>query len=324
MKRLLARLFGGRGAAGPAASPAVAPPSMAPADAVAELATLDLDHAFLDWLAPSRQNGPGGSMTPVFDELARLARDPANAAGLVPRVPAVIPQLLRSLRDETSSSGVLARQVAQDAMLVAEVIREVNSPYYRPATPIRNLEGALLLLGQNGLRMLLARVAFRPIIGVQSGPLARQAAPQLWRQSEACALAAALLAPSHGADPFEAYLAGLMHNVGLVVALRVMDSLAQAGGGAMPESDLDAGRLLQAARLVSARVATQWELPPAIAHAIVHIGATGPLPATLGEADRLARMRMLADAGREECAHAAAMLPVRQRRIYDQLANQEE
>lgn len=321
MKRLLARLFGGRGAAGPAPPPATTSATTAPADSPVDLSSIDLDRAFLDWLTPSHAGSTPGSTAPVFDELARLARDPANAAGLVPRVPAVIPQLLRSLRDETSSSGGLARQVAQDAMLVAEVIREVNSPYYRPATPIRSLEGALLLLGQNGLRMLLARVAFRPVIGMQSGPLARQAAPQLWRQSEACALAAALLAPSHGADPFEAYLAGLMHNVGLVVALRVIDSLAPQGP--MPESDRDAGRLLQAARLVSARVATQWELPPAIGHAIVHIGATGALPATLGEADRLARLRMLADAGHDEFLQAAAMLPARQRRVYDQLVNQD-
>lgn len=322
MKRLLARLFGVRDVAAPSVSHPPAPPAAAAADTSADLAAIELDAAFLDWLAPSQTGGATGSATPVLDELARLARDPAHAAGLVPRVPAVIPQLLRSLRDEASSAGALARQVAQDAMLVAEVIREVNSPYYRPTTPVRNLEGAVMLLGQNGLRMLLARVAFRPVISVQSGPLARQVAPQLWRQSEACAQAAALLAPAHGADPFEAYLAGLMHNVGLVVAFRVIDSLAPGSG--LPDAGDSGARLLQAARLVSARVATQWELPPQIGHAIVHIGAHGALPAALGEADRLAKLRMLADAGQADYVRAAALLAARQRRVYDQLAHQED
>ena len=111
------------------------------------------------------------------------------AADLVPRVPAVIPQLLRSLRDDSMSGADLSRQLAQDVVLVAEVIREANSPYYRPAAPIKTIEGAVMLLGQNGMRMLLARVAFRPIISSQSGPFALQAAPLVWRQSEACALA---------------------------------------------------------------------------------------------------------------------------------------
>lgn len=60
-----------------------------------------------------------------------------------------------------------------------------------------------MLLGQNGMRMLLARVAFRPIIGVGNGRHARRVAPVIWRQSETCALAASLLAPSMRANGFE-------------------------------------------------------------------------------------------------------------------------
>lgn len=331
MKRLLARLFGGRGAAGEsAAAPASAavPPAAAAAPAASappahtDLSTLDLDLAFFHWLAGPHIGSAPVATGPIFDELARLARDPLDAAGLVPRVPAVIPQLLRSLRDEASSAGLLARQVAQDAMLVAELIREVNSPYYRPATPVRNLEGALLLLGQNGLRMLLARVAFRPIISLQSGPLARQAAPQLWRQSEGCARAAGLLALQHGADPFEAYLAGLMHNIGLVVALRVLDTLASGGG--LPDDDAFGTRLLQAARLISGRVAVQWDLPPSIGKAIVQANADGPLGQTLGLADRLAKLHMLAAGGQPVFVRAADLLAPGQRRIYDQLADQDD
>ena len=319
MKRWLARLFGTREAGIPGPAPSdVDRERPGPAAEDSALANLDLDLAFFHWLAGPHVSGRPAPDGPVLDELARLARDPHSAAALVPRVPAVIPQLLRSLREDDSSAGALARQVAQDPVLVAEVIREVNSPYYQPASPIRNLEGAVLLLGQNGLRMLLARVAFRPIISQQAGPLARLVAPPLWSQSEKCALAASLLAARHGADPFEAYLAGLMHNVGLMVAFRVVEQLVPPGG--LPDSDVFGARLVSAARLMSGRIAGQWELPPAIGHAIAHLGDDGALPLLLYDADRLAKLHMLARGGQPVFVRAALALPPEARAVYDRLA----
>lgn len=255
----------------------------------------------------------------ILDELARLARQPQAAADLVPRVPAVIPQLLRSLRDEASSAGELARQVAQDVTLVAQVIREVNSPYYRATARVANIEGALMLLGQNGLRMLLARVAFRPLIGAQSGHLARRVAPQLWRQSEQCALAASMAAPACGADPFEATLAGLMQNVGLVVALRLMDGLD--GAAPLPLSDAFARALLDSARRLSAGIAQLWEFPPAVGQAIQQAGRfdATPLAAALHQGERLATLRVLCDDGAREALELAAGLSEDERRIFDRL-----
>lgn len=325
MIRWLIRLFGGARTTPPARDALALAPADVPLAGAAELPVaaaapaLDLDLAFFHWLAGPHVTGAPGAETLLLDELARLARDPQAASTLVPRVPAVIPQVLRSLRDDAGSPGDLARQVAQDAVLVAEVIREVNSPYYQPGTPVRNLEGALLLLGQNGLRILLARVAFRRIISLQTSRLARLVAPQLWRQSEKSALAASLLAQRHGADPFEGYLAGLMHNVGMVVALRVIDALVPAGG--LPDSDDFGTRLVQAARLISAGIAGQWELPPAIGHAIAHIGDPAALPAALGEADRLAKLSMLARGGQPAYVGAVEALAPALRQIYDELAD---
>jgi len=323
MKRWLARLFGTREAGIPGPAPSdVDRERPGPAAEDTALANLDLDLAFFHWLAGPHVSGRPAPDGPVLDELARLARDPHSAAALVPRVPAVIPQLLRSLREDDSSAGALARQVAQDPVLVAEVIREVNSPYYQPSSPIRNLEGAVLLLGQNGLRMLLARVAFRPIISQQAGPLARLVAPSLWRQSELCAQAAGLLAPRLGADAFEAYLAGLLHNVGLVVAFRAVEQLVPPG--ALPDSDAFGTRLVAAARLISARIADAWELPPAIGHAIAHLGDAGALPTLLLDADRLAKLQMLASGGQPLFVRAVLALPPDARQVYERLLEQSD
>jgi HD-like signal output (HDOD) protein len=162
---------------------------------------------------------------------------------------------------------------------------------------VRTIEGAVMLLGQNGMRMLLARVAFRPIISMQTGRLARQVAPQVWSQSEKCALAASLLAPALGARPFEAYLAGLMQNVGLIVAFRVIDQLGP--GDSLPQSDRFLGELLAAARALSGAIAREWDFPPAVAAAVKQAGDPDapPLAQALAQGNRLATLRVLVDGG---------------------------
>ena len=308
MKNWIARLFKGApdkshspAASGPAASPAARgadprAPTQAGEDAPA------LEQVFWRWLCGLPADAAGEQAASpaarqVESDLARLAQAPEQAADLVPRVPEVIPRLLGSLREEGVSGAELARQVARDPVLVAEVIREANSPFYRQTKPVRTVDAAILVLGQNGLRMLLARVAFRPIMGASSGPCARVAAPRLWLHAERCARAGALLAPRLGADPFEAYLAGLMIDVGLIVAFRLVDQLQQSGPA--PDQPERVSAIQAGARQLSARIALYWDLPPPIGAAILRAGDAHaqPLARALGQADTLARLRLLLDGG---------------------------
>lgn len=335
----LRRLFGGMPPApAPVAEPAVnvnlnvnvdtrAPVAAAQAAPLTPMHVAAIDRHFYTLLAgvTSLDAGAGLEKT-ILDEMARLLQHPYGAAGLVPRVPAVIPQLLGSLRDDSLSGADLARQVAQDVVLVAEVIREANSPYYRPAQPVKTIEGAVMLLGQNGLRMLLARVAFRPVIGMQSGRFARQAAPVVWTQAEQCALAASILAGGLDANAFDAYLAGLMHNIGLIVAFRIIDRVLPNGATpaapALPESPAFCASLLEQARALSAVIAAEWNFPQSVVTAIGTPRAT-PLGLALSLGDRVAKLRVLVDAGVLERDAALAGLDASLWHCFDQLAPKE-
>ncbi len=284
----------------------VAPVTAAAApEATRQPATIaEIDAMYYRWLAAAGPaQAPEQTEQQILDELARLAREPIAGAALVPRIPAIIPQLMRTLQDENMSAAELSRQLAQDVLLVAEVYREANRPCYQSrynASPsINNMEGAIMLLGQNGMRMLLARVAFRPIVSMQSGGLTVRTAPLIWRQSEKCALAASLVAPTMHANAFDAYLAGLMANVGLVVAFRLIDQMHAPD--VFPQSDAFIAQVFAQARILSVRIAELWEFPASVTRAIGQAGADAdadPQAQALALGERLSKLRMLVDAGR--------------------------
>jgi HD-like signal output (HDOD) protein len=278
-------------------APAAATAQAAASDDQAADVAAEIEATYYRWLTAAHgYTAPPELEERILDEVRHLAAQPGEAAGLVPRVPEAIPALLASLNDEDASVQQLAKQVAQDVVLVAEVIREANSAYYRPIAPVKNVEAAIMMLGQNGLRMLLARIAFRPLINMQAGGFARVAAPQVWNQSVSCALAASLMAPGLSTGVFEAYLAGLMQNVGLVVAFRIADRVC--GEGKVPGSSAFGAQLLAVSRQLSSAIAAHWNFPQEVADAIAHAGAPGPdhLAEALVLGDRIAKLRLLIDA----------------------------
>ena len=309
-------------------------PAAAPEMARQPATITEIDAMYYRWLAAAgATQATAQAEQQILDELTRLASEPIAGAALIPRIPAIIPQLMRTLQDENMSAAELSRQLAQDVLLVAEVYREANRPCYHSrynASPsINNMEGAIMLLGQNGMRMLLARVAFRPIVSMQSGGLTIRTAPLIWRQSEKCALAANLVAPALQADGFDAYLAGLMANVGLVVAFRLIDQMHAPD--AFPQSDAFIAQVFAQARILSVRIAELWEFPASVTCAIAQAGADAsadadPQAQALAHGERLSKLRTLVDTGRlpADDPFVTSGLGKSELQVFDKLADDEE
>lgn len=283
----------------------------------------DVDSAFYRWLvASSGTNASPEVEEQILADVRALADHPENASGLVPRVPELVTQLLGALSDENISTAALSAEVGRDLVLVAEVIREANSAYYRPATPIETLDGAVTMLGLNGLRMLLARIAIRPLVRVKVQGVARQVAPNVWRHSERCAFAASVMAPGLSAGVFESYLAGLMQNVGLQVAFQVADRHCE---GKVPGSGTFGLELFAASRDLSSVIAKHWDFPPEVVDAIAQAGARDASNSAqaVAQGDRIAKLRLLLDASviEDDDSFVTAGLNGFQRRCLGKLAD---
>ena len=187
-------------------------------------AEADVRSRFLAWLigGPLDDALRAGEQ-PLLDHLGALIASRNSLAALLPRAPAVIPQLMNSLRDESQSTGALAQRVARDPHLVVEVIRMANSAQAQGGTPVTDIAEAIRRLGLSGLHRAILRVVLKPMFDGQGDSLTARCTQRLWQHSEAKAEACMQEAKARGLDPFEGYLAGLMHNVGWTAALRAID-----------------------------------------------------------------------------------------------------
>lgn len=260
----------------------------------------DVNASFTNWLFEGSDHSDLFTNKIENDILALLEKtvnSEQSGADMVRRMPGVIPQLLNSLRTETFSGKELARRISHDVVLVAAVVRLANSSSYSAETAITSIEHAVLVLGQTGLRQLITSVAFRPIIDLKSGHFTRLIAPRIWNQSEKCAIGNRLLAVEEEVDPFDAFLAGLIQNVGLIVSLRVMDQMADGdqllGSASFFNSFIGYGRTL------SCSIAREWHFPETVVKAIEEQGATpntahmSPLGRVLALGDYLSKMAVL-------------------------------
>lgn len=266
-----------------------------------------LDHVNRAWNAWlfARPQRDGLELDPaeqeVLDALRAILASKQSGAALVKRLPGLVPQILQSLRNDNFSGNALARTISSDVVLVAAVIRLANNCFQGAAAPIASVEHAVILIGQEGLRQLVTTVAFRPIIDVHSGLYTRRLAPRLWQHAERCAMGARVLAAETGVEPFDAFLAGLLQNVGMIVALRFMDGAA--ANAAPLGSDLFLAQLAGATRALAAGIAREWHFPEPVAQALLEQGglrkgaAMSPLGRLLKLTDYLGKVRMLVEEG---------------------------
>lgn len=293
-----------------------------------------VDGRYYNWLFDTESGSDldtSDGETEVLDALATIISSKQSGAALVRRMPGLIPQLMQSLRSDNFSGAALARTISGDPVLVASVIRLANISMRGTGKSISSVEHAVMVVGQEGLRQLITSVAFRPIIDMNSGRYTRQLAPRIWDRSERTAVANRALAESMGVDPFEAFLAGLVQNVGLIVTLRIMDQAAKEGESL--GSPMFVAKLVQDARTLTCSIGKEWNFPDAVTLAISEQGAMGkkaahmsPLGRLLALNDYLGKLRILVENERAERDDPLLFkgLPAQATLAYDSLGSLDE
>jgi HD-like signal output (HDOD) protein len=141
-----------------------------------------------------------------------------GGVGCLPSPPRSFQELLACIRDPAASLADAARIIVRDAAMTANIMKLVNSAFFGARRPLASVERAVAYLGLNTLgALVLGHGVF------QSSTVSKIAASSLetlWKHSQETALAARAIALSEkqsAARAEEAFLAGLLHDVGKVV-----------------------------------------------------------------------------------------------------------
>ena len=156
---------------------------------------------------------------PVSAEGQRLAllEKLFNRIGEVSSLPTVALRILEVVNDESAGGGDLLEAIGGDPALAVRILRTVNSASYGLRHTVTDLKSAISILGFREIRNLALTIyvarSFKEGIGYRT--YSREA---LWNHMVAVATAAKLVANVCGrVAGDEAYLAGLLHDLGLIL-----------------------------------------------------------------------------------------------------------
>jgi len=200
------------------------------------------------------------------DLVTTLERSLAERRLELPSLPEVALKIRRALADESVSTSEVVRLLGADPALAARILRTANSAlFYRGSRPIVDLHTAVSQLGQRMVRnVALSFAAQQVFIGYGSRQL-RSFVSAIWQHSLHTAVLALMLARVRTRiNPDEAFLAGLLHELGkLYILMRIKDNADVLADEAGFQSVLAAWhpRLGQA-------VIEAWELSPELAVAV--------------------------------------------------------
>lgn len=226
----------------------------------------------------------------------------------LPTLPAVAMQVLAATRSDATGAAQISKLISSDPALSARVLQLVHRADAGVRGEVTSVERAVVLLGFETVRCAVLAISvfdvFGGISGENAGAFNRA---QFWRHCIAVACCAELLAealrkPGDAAeiDPSEAFICGLLHDLGkLALDATLPKSFARAVEAAelfrTNIADLERSIIGLDHMVVGKRLAERWRLPEVVRDCIwLHGQAPQALPSTVGN-PRMVNLISLAD-----------------------------
>jgi HD-like signal output (HDOD) protein len=208
--------------------------------------------------------------------LKELSLELASGDIRLPSFPGVAQRVQRALEDPRATPAKVARVIGIDAALAVRVLQLANSAFLNPSSkPITELQQAVNRLGHQLVRCTAISFALQQMTKSSEVAL-RPQLHELWRQGTLVASIAYVIArETRAANPDEALVGGLMHNIGsLYIIMR-----AHQHGAAFGADDAATRLLRQGAPRIAGAILGHWKFAPAIVSAVSNQNASN-LPPT--------------------------------------------
>lgn len=230
-----------------------------------------------------------------------------DSVSSLPPLPAAVQRLLSLAKQIDADFQEIAHVIEADQTLTARTLRAANSALYGVARRIQTVRQATVLLGRETILNLAIGAS---VLGLQ-GSLSRAwpgDSVAFWRHSIAVASVARELAKHlRLPDPEEAFVAGLLHDIGKLILLghfgdHYLHVLKAAQYGAKPLYLLEREVLETDHAAVGQALCVHWNIPPTLTQAIAEHhsavpAATGSTADVVRDANDLVKTIGLGDSG---------------------------
>jgi len=149
-------------------------------------------------------------------------------------LPEVTMKIIQLVEDPGSTAQDLHKVIAYDPALCSRLLKVVNSAFYGLPGQIGSINRAIVLLGLNAVKNIAIAASLAKLF--RGGELSPNfSAKDLWRQSIAVAAGSKMIADRLKLGlPDEAFLAGLIHDIGVIVEMqydrhKLIDVVDQVG-----------------------------------------------------------------------------------------------
>lgn len=186
-----------------------------------------------------------------------------SASDELPVLNRVALELQKLQTSQTSSMDQIAALILEDQALASRVLQAANSAFYGGLKKVETISQALVRLGMAQVASL-AMAASQAATHQAKTPMIALQMQNLWVRSLACAFGARWLAQKtgHPDRAEEAFLAGLLHDLGELFLLKVLDRMVSRTEDPLPLSEPLMEEVLAALHNdMGYRLMQKWELP---------------------------------------------------------------
>jgi len=222
--------------------------------------------------------GPGGV-------IRKLASEVAAGDVRLPSLPGIAVRVQQVLEDPRAARTQVAQVIGADAALAARILRLANSAFLNPSSQqITDLKQAVTRLGHQLVRCTAVSFALQQMNAGDGVAALRPQLQELWRKGTLVASIAYVLArETRAANPDEALVAGLMHNIGsLYIAVR-----AHQHGAVLGADDAATRVLSNGHPRIAGAILGHWKFAPSIVSAVSNQNASNLPTGAAGLADVL-------------------------------------
>jgi putative nucleotidyltransferase with HDIG domain len=196
---------------------------------------------------------------------ASIRKRVENGTLVIPRLPKVAGRILQLSQDPNIQIQAVTDVVKGDPILATRVLGLANAAAFGGNGEIKNLGTAITRLGMRKLRDLVFAESMQTKVFPARAYI--RLVEQSWRLSLGAAVACEAIAKATGHERDEAFLIGLLHDIGKPTLVNAILELERKNNGQSLGEELVELVLSQLHEEIGAYVLEQWKMPPAVVEA---------------------------------------------------------